>query len=257
LTCLIPQTIDRRQRALRIRYSRKPDRIFRKRGNRYARFVLTDPEGTAEIEITAAVELYRYDLSTARRIGRKPPPLTDEQVASYLASEPFVEADHPEIKAAAARFAHGGELERIEGIFRFVVSHMKYGGYRSHADGALRAFVNQLGDCTEYTDLFVALCRAGGLPARHVTGYITSRGDTPKHSWAEVYTRRHGWVPFDPLHVDLGRASYDRLKPCYIYLSPVRNDPTLEGKYHFWYYRYWGDPVRVTDEIEIRLREEQ
>ena len=84
-------------------------------------------------------------------------------------------------------------------------------------------------------------------------GLVAFSTDTPKHSWPEVYTTRFGWIPFDPLQVDLKRAgyAYDRLKNRHIYFSSIRNDPTLLDKYTFWYYRYWGDPIKAADTYVI------
>jgi transglutaminase-like putative cysteine protease len=57
------------------------------------------------------------------------------------------------------------------------------------------------GSCSEYTYVFVTLCRAAGLPARYV-GSVVVRGDDASvdeafHRWAEVYLPNYGWVPVD------------------------------------------------------------
>jgi len=58
------------------------------------------------------------------------------------------------------------------------------------------------GSCSEYTFVYIALCRAAGLPARYV-GSVVVRGDDASmddvfHRWAEVYLPNYGWVPVDP-----------------------------------------------------------
>jgi len=62
----------------------------------------------------------------------------------------------------------------------------------------------------------VALCRAGRLPARLVSGFVLEKEQaaTP-HTWAEVYTAKQ-WVPYDP---ENGYSS--ELPPSYI---PVPRD---------------------------------
>ncbi len=58
------------------------------------------------------------------------------------------------------------------------------------------------GSCSEYSFVYIALCRAAGLPARYA-GAITVRGDDAStddvfHRWVEVYLPNYGWVPIDP-----------------------------------------------------------
>jgi transglutaminase-like putative cysteine protease len=58
------------------------------------------------------------------------------------------------------------------------------------------------GSCSEYAFVYIALCRAAGLPARYV-GSVVARGEEASfdfvyHRWVEVYLPGHGWVPVDP-----------------------------------------------------------
>ncbi|MEM9259978.1 MAG: 7TM domain-containing protein, partial [Bacteroidota bacterium] len=65
---------------------------------------------------------------------------------------------------------------------------------------AVMAMENGAASCNGKSRLFVALCRAAGIPARVVGGIILQ--DTEKrtsHLWAEAYVHGH-WVPFDPLN---------------------------------------------------------
>jgi transglutaminase-like putative cysteine protease len=64
------------------------------------------------------------------------------------------------------------------------------------------------GSCSEYTFLFIGLCRAVGLPARYEAG-TALRGDDASvddvhHRWAEVYLPEYGWIPVDPSRGDQG-----------------------------------------------------
>ena len=59
------------------------------------------------------------------------------------------------------------------------------------------------GSCSEYSFVYISLCRAAGLPARYV-GSVVIRGDDAStdnglyHRWPEVYLPNYGWVPLDP-----------------------------------------------------------
>jgi transglutaminase-like putative cysteine protease len=58
----------------------------------------------------------------------------------------------------------------------------------------------RVGDCTEHSQLTIALMRAGGLPAREVSGLIYMGDDVQRfgfHSWVEVGLAGR-WVPVDP-----------------------------------------------------------
>jgi transglutaminase-like putative cysteine protease len=50
----------------------------------------------------------------------------------------------------------------------------------------------------EYSFLFCALCRAGGIPARPVAGFLVPPGESLPHVWAEFYVSPFGWIPADP-----------------------------------------------------------
>ncbi len=90
-------------------------------------------------------------------------------------------------------------------VFQWVIDHMEYertGGW----DVAPTLIKRGTGSCSEYTFLFIALCRAGGLPARFEAG-TSMRGDEASvdavyHRWAEVYFPGYGWVPIDPSRGD-------------------------------------------------------
>lgn len=82
-------------------------------------------------------------------------------------------------------------------FFRFLDSLI----YREHLKtrrGALRTLRSKYGDCDEFTDLFVAMARQVGIPARRVTGLFLRVGHPTHHAWAEVFTPKWSWLPFDP-----------------------------------------------------------
>lgn len=58
------------------------------------------------------------------------------------------------------------------------------------------------GSCSEYTFVFIAMCRAAGIPARYV-GSVVVRGDDAStddvfHRWSQVYLPGYGWIHVDP-----------------------------------------------------------
>ncbi|UCF78345.1 MAG: transglutaminase [Candidatus Eiseniibacteriota bacterium] len=86
-------------------------------------------------------------------------------------------------------------------ICQWVQDHVEYervGGW----DIAETLIKRGTGSCSEYSFLYIALCRAAGLPARF-EGSVVVRGDDACiddvfHRWCEVYLPGYGWIPVDP-----------------------------------------------------------
>ncbi|CCE07290.1 conserved hypothetical protein [Bradyrhizobium sp. STM 3843] len=66
---------------------------------------------------------------------------------------------------------------------------------------AAEAFVLKRGVCQDYAHIFIACARAGGVPARFVSGhFLRSDGAAHQaagHAWAEAFVPDLGWVGFD------------------------------------------------------------
>ena len=62
------------------------------------------------------------------------------------------------------------------------------------------------GKCGDLSSIYVTLCRAAGVPARHVLGLRQGGDDitTWQHCWAEFYLPGYGWVAADPADVRKG-----------------------------------------------------
>ena len=78
----------------------------------------------------------------------------------------------------------------------------------SNRRGALTALALQKGLCTEFTDLFITLARAAGIPAREINGYAYTTDTRLRplslvtdvlHAWPQYWdTSREVWVSVDP-----------------------------------------------------------
>ncbi len=99
-------------------------------------------------------------------------------------------------------------LEKAKAIYDWVCENM----YRdSKTIGCGKGDVCLLlqtpgGKCTDIHSVFVALCRAAGVPAREIFGIRLGKKDiqdisTWQHCWAEFYLPGYGWVPVDPADV--------------------------------------------------------
>ncbi|NMM63744.1 transglutaminase [Clostridium sp. P21] len=116
--------------------------------------------------------------------------------------------------------------------YEFVNNYMTY-DQNNKNKGALNALQTSRGVCEDYSELFVALLRASGVPARVVTGYWVdgenfsnnvANGNNYRHAWAEYYLPEYGWIPAEPtnLYYYNGNKTID-----YSYFS------NLSGPAHF------------------------
>ena len=130
-----------------------------------------------------------------------PNPIPVDDVQPFLRSEKYIESDHPELQQFAKRFESATPRETAENVFRWVANHISYAGYLRDSRGALYALRNRRGDCTEYMCLFTAICRANGIPARGIGGYVCSESGVLEpssyHNWTEFY-EEGTWRIADP-----------------------------------------------------------
>jgi hypothetical protein len=122
----------------------------------------------------------------------------------YTRSEKLIEADAKEIVTLAAELKAQtkGPYELAKAAYDYVVDHTVYVS-PSPSNGALGCLIKGQADCGSYAALFVALCRAGGVPARPVAG-CWALGDNQWHCWAEFLLPGVGWIPTDPSVGDRG-----------------------------------------------------
>jgi len=74
-------------------------------------------------------------------------------------------------------------------------SMLEYSTVPNHSAWCLKY---KQGDCGTQALLFVALCRAAGVPARWQSGWTVEPGNVGMHDWAEFYVEPYGWLRSDP-----------------------------------------------------------
>ncbi len=123
--------------------------------------------------------------------GWKRPLRVDRRLRRYLGKSPQIETTHPRIKRLSRELAAdaASDWALVQRYYDWVRENITY--REGPLKGALRALEDGSGDCEEMTSLFVALCRAAGVPARSVW--------VPGHSYAEFYLEdapgRGRWFP--------------------------------------------------------------
>lgn len=114
--------------------------------------------------------------------------------------EKFIESDDAQIVALANQIA-GDEQNPYLMARKFYDAILQKISFRIAGEGlkgALWAARNNKGEAGDFAALFVALCRAKGIPARPVVGYTASSGLDQATVWSEFFIEPFGWIPVDP-----------------------------------------------------------
>ena len=101
--------------------------------------------------------------------GRRPNPGKEFTESNY-----FLTSDDPLVKQHAAE-AVGGETdpwEKASAVERWVNQHMKVQNFTEAMAPAFVVAKTLTGDCTEYSMLAAAMCRAVGVPSRTAIGLV-------------------------------------------------------------------------------------
>jgi len=118
----------------------------------------------------------------------------------YRSSDALIQSDSPRIVKAAREAAAGatGSVQAARNINKWVYANMEKVPTLT-VPSALEVLESKRGDCNEHAQLYVALARAIGLPARTAAGVVYLEGAFYYHAWPEVYLGgESGWVPVDP-----------------------------------------------------------
>jgi sugar lactone lactonase YvrE len=128
-------------------------------------------------------------------------------LSNYLEDNEKFQITHPVIQQAVKSVV--GDQKNpywiVRDIFDYINANMYYemsGGWNT----APTVISRGNGSCSEYTFVFIAMCRAAGIPARYA-GSVVVRGEDASmddvfHRWAEVYLPNYGWIPVDPSRGD-------------------------------------------------------
>jgi transglutaminase-like putative cysteine protease len=102
-------------------------------------------------------------------------------------------------------------------------------GVTTVADTAISALERGEGVCQDQTHVFLAACRAAGVPVRYVSGYLHANGGSESasasHAWADVWLEGQGaWYGIDVTHAQPVGPWHCRLAVGRDYLdaAPVR-----------------------------------
>lgn len=243
---LIPQTSPGYQEVHSTVFNIQPVRIHTIHNTTLAEFLFEPPATDFTITIKTEGRLYNNDYASARDSA----PVSSDSLSLFLQSTSMCEVDSPQIQALAARIMRKrkSDIGRIGDIWRMVhdIPYL-YGDPKS----ALEMLRTQEGCCSGKSNLFIALCRACGIPARLYIG----TAPTMPHSWPEAYLEGRGWVKFEPTHND--ETDFKNIKGSHIRLSDGRFTVMgldTDNRYRYW---YWGTAPQVAEDYQFVIYKEE
>ncbi len=105
------------------------------------------------------------------------------------------------VEANASAAASNNPLQFARNLYSWMASNVEWS--EDGSSDVVEVLKSGRGNSAGIADAFVAILRAGGVPARPVRGVLVLEpGEMPFYSWAEFFLSGFGWVP-----VDLARVS--------------------------------------------------
>jgi transglutaminase-like putative cysteine protease len=181
----------------------KPDSMSQDSDGNWLALYKLAPKQEITVHTKGSVQLFASSTKKTR--------LSPQEKASYLTATQYWQVDDPKIREISSK------LQTPRDVYDYVVSTLSYDYSRVKPNverlGAVKALeAPKTAICMEFTDLFVTLARAIGIPAREVNGYAYTQNPDIEplslvsdvlHSWPEYYDEhREMWIPVDPTWAD-------------------------------------------------------
>jgi transglutaminase-like putative cysteine protease len=167
--------------------------------------------------------------------AQPPRPLTPLEAHDFLSPSALVPRD-PSLEELARPYRSGAQTEGVQVVQQLMAWVYDSFTYRRDvttvATTVTEVLAGRTGVCQDFAHLLIGLCRAAGIPARYVSGYVVSsgsqatqsqsqqmgqdgmsqsqsqsqpaqgppppRGGGASHAWIEAWTPAYGWRGFDP-----------------------------------------------------------
>jgi len=193
-----------------------PSRIYEDTDGNLLAVYRLKPKSDLQIQLKGSAKISGRQINPI--FGGKIHELPENMVKEYSGPQKYWETDSPKIKDLAAKLADPKKnvVENAQKAYKYITENLEYDYEITKQDfierqGALKALTQkEAWACMEFTDLFITLTRAMGIPARELNGFAFSEaenvvpvsidlnGGDMLHSWAEFYDPNFGWVPVDP-----------------------------------------------------------
>lgn len=185
----------------------KPDKIYPDSSGNYLADFTVKAKKNLEVIVSGLTKIVDMEVPF-----QKPFAWSEAELAQFTKADRFIDVGNPKIQQKAKELAGPKE------IYDFVATTLKYDYTRLEKNSlGRRGSIAALNEpeksiCTDFSDLFVALARAKGIPARGLVGFAYTDNTnlrptkieglvntTILHAWPEYYDREKGrWVQIDP-----------------------------------------------------------
>jgi transglutaminase-like putative cysteine protease len=178
-------------------------------GNATHHFYLPHEHDRLRIEARSVVAT--YPVPTPRAVPASVLPDLRHRFFEYLAPTERVPLDRDWFEVFGALYlTPDAELAGyLVDLTRYLHGRFAYRADATDVDTPLAEFAEHTsGVCQDYAHAMLALCRAAGIPARYVSGYVHAYphgedhehllGSEGSHAWVEAFLPGNGWVGFDP-----------------------------------------------------------
>jgi transglutaminase-like putative cysteine protease len=147
---------------------------------------------------------------------------------AYLAVTSLTRADDALASFARQQLGDSKPCERsLLDLAHAVCEVVRYEkGATAVDESAAGAFARGKGVCQDQAHVFIACCRACGIPARYVSGYLNAQrgAELASHAWIDAWLGREGWLSIDVTHHERAGSAHCRLAVGRDYLDagPIR-----------------------------------
>lgn len=183
-------------------------------GRRVGHYTIAELKSGQTLDLVQRVAVRNYCISYD--LSEMTATEVPQEMAEYLRATTEINCNSAPIKEFAAQNTEATANPYLKArlLFAAVNSYMTYDNSEQQSHSAVSAFYRKSGNCEDYANLYAALLRAEGIPAKVVTGYLYGHeaqtdnryvsasghinADKMRHSWVLFYINGVGWLPADP-----------------------------------------------------------
>ncbi len=217
-------------------------------------FTWQNPQEDVSFEISARINTTVHQVAVNEKVPFPLKEIDNRVIKEYLEETAMIDYSNPSIRALAAELTAGEDdvYAVAVKIANWVQQNISYNLTTLTVDATQSAswvLENKYGVCDELTNLYIALLRAAGIPARFVIGISYTNSPLFEkpwniHGWAEVYIPEYGWIPFDVTY-----GQYGFVDATHIQLSVGKDSEQASITYE-----WKGSNIMIRgDEVELNV----